>query len=157
MYVIHIFSSHAPAASWAPALAATCPSPPPLRDSVCDALFSIVSTAPRTVVVPVLLRLLPLHPCAGHDLSWRHNLEKTTLVQGPEGQQLRRVLAACRARAPVEAAASALQTQLSGAIEQARDVLGAAAGPAHVAWAAAHVGHDASGAHWQATVCMLRP
>ena len=126
-----------------------------MRDSACDALFSLITAAPRPAITSLLLQLLPLHACAGHDLSWRHSLEKTALAEGQEGQELRRVIASCRARAPVEAAANALQKQLAGAIEQARDVLGAAAGPAHVAWAAAHVGHDPSGAHWQQRWCVV--
>jgi hypothetical protein len=55
-------------------------------------------------------------------------------------------LTACKSRAPAEAAASALQFKLAPALQQARDFLGDCVSPFHVAWAAAHVGLDASGA-----------
>ena len=134
------------AASWAAAAATCCPpSPPPVRESACDAVVSIINRSPRHVVMPLLLRLLPVHACAGHDLSWRHSFESLGLFDGPDGQELRRTLAACTSRAPAEAAANALQAQLAHVLHQARDILGDACGPAHIAWAAANVGHDVSG------------
>ncbi len=101
--------------------------------------------------MPVLLQVLPLHTCAGFDLLWRHSFDSTAVTEGLDGQALRRVLASCKATAPAEAAASALGAQLAGAMQQASDILGDVAGPAHIAWAAAHVGLDPSGKRRQVT------
>jgi hypothetical protein len=150
--VVNPDTTDAASASWAPAAAACCPSPPPpVRESACDALFAIVTITPRDVALPLLLELLPLHVCAGYDLLWRHSFDSAALTNGRDGQELRRVLASCKASAPAEAAASTLQAQLADALQQVRDILGDVAGPAHVAWAAAHVGLDASGAAYTHT------
>ena len=107
--------------------------------------------------MPVLLHLLPVHACAAYDLCWRHGFENSELAvdAGCDGQQLRQVLVNCKQRAPLESAANALQAQLARSLEQVRDILGSATGAAHVAWAAAHVGHDAAGEHWQQHAVLL--